>query len=110
MSVKPCEKSNIKLLLPTLYSNPNCPKLVLLFFPTASTPSELLPNQVFIRTHQNRLSQSLTIDPIQWANASKKSHRFWSHFYNLTTYLIDRKDRNNFEKINLSELNFHSFL
>ena len=54
----------------------------------------LLPNQVFIRTHQNRLSQSLTFDPIQWANSSNKRQKFWAHFYNLTTYLIDRKDRN----------------
>jgi hypothetical protein len=62
----------------------------------------LLPNQVFIRTHQNRLSQSLTFDPIQWVNFSNKRQKFWSHFYNLTTYLIDRKDRNVFQKINLN--------
>ena len=62
----------------------------------------LLPNQVFIRTHQNRLSQSLTFDPIQWANSSNKRQKFWSHFYNLTTYLIDRKDRNAFQNINLN--------
>ena len=62
----------------------------------------LLPNQVFIRTHQNRLSQSLTFDPIQWANSSNKRQKFWAHFYNLTTYLIDRKDRNAFQNINLN--------
>src|SRR5690606_17293043 len=27
----------------------------------------LLPNQVFIKTHQNRLSQTLTINPQKWS-------------------------------------------
>ena len=62
----------------------------------------MLPNQVFIRTHQNRLSQSLTLDAINWINSSTKSRRFLSHFYNLTTYVIDRKERNNFDRINLN--------
>ena len=66
----------------------------------------LLPNQVYIRTHQNKLSQSLTLNPIQWANSSNASKRFWSHFYNQTTFLIDRKDKNNSETINLNP--FHS--
>ncbi len=59
----------------------------------------LLPNQVFIKTHQNRLSQTLTINPQQWSVSQKKAENFWSHFYNQTTYLIDRKikrDGNNF--------------
>lgn len=59
----------------------------------------LLPNQVFIKTHQNRLSQTLTINPQQWSVSEKKTEHFWSHFYNQTSYLIDRKikrDGNNF--------------
>ncbi|MFK7783444.1 hypothetical protein [Psychroserpens sp.] len=52
----------------------------------------LLPNQVFVGTHQNRLSQTLTINPQQWATSENKSKKFWSHFYNQTSYLIDRKD------------------
>ncbi len=52
----------------------------------------LLPNQVFVRTHQNRLSQTLTINPQQWSTSDQKSKKFWSHFYNQTSYLIDRKD------------------
>lgn len=51
----------------------------------------LLPNQVFIKTHQNRLSQTLTLNPTNWVNSEKKSAKFWSHFYNQTSYLIDRK-------------------
>ena len=62
----------------------------------------LLPNQVYIRTHQNRLSQSLTIDPIQWSGSSNKAKRFWSHFYNQTTFLIDRKQQNDGQNINLN--------
>jgi len=52
----------------------------------------LLPNQVFVRTHQNRLSQTLTINPQQWSNSENNTKKFWSHFYNQTSYLIDRKD------------------
>ncbi|WP_290698849.1 hypothetical protein [Lacinutrix sp.] len=51
----------------------------------------LLPNQVFIKTHQNRLSQALTLNPGNWINSENKSKKFWSHFYNQTSYLIDRK-------------------
>ena len=66
----------------------------------------LLPNQVYIRTHQNKLSQSLTLNPIQWANSTQASKRFWSHFYNQTSFLIDRKDKNNSASIRLNP--FHS--
>ena len=66
----------------------------------------LLPNQVYIRTHQNKLSQSLVLNPIQWANSPLASKKFWSHFYNQTTFLIDRKDKNRSEKIRLNP--FHS--
>ena len=54
----------------------------------------LLPNQLYIRTHQNRLSQTLTFDPIQWSGSKNKTKSFWAHFYNQTTFLIDRKQRN----------------
>ncbi len=59
----------------------------------------LLPNRVFIKTHQNRLSQTLTINPQQFNISENKARKFWSHFYNQTSYLIDRKikrDGNNF--------------
>ena len=36
----------------------------------------LLPNQVYIRTHQNKLSQSITLNPIQWANSLKSIKKF----------------------------------
>ena len=60
----------------------------------------LLPNQVFVKTHQNRLSQTLTINFQQWEVEESKSKQFWAHFYTQTSYLIDRKIRregNNFD-------------
>ena len=62
----------------------------------------LLPNQVFIKTHQNRLSQTLTINPQQWSNEEGKGKKFWSHFYNQTAYLIDRKIKRNGNNFNLN--------
>lgn len=58
-----------------------------------------LPNQVFIGTHQNKFSQSVTLNPNQWQNSSgfKKA---LSYFYNQSSYLIDRKierSANNFD-------------
>lgn len=52
----------------------------------------LLPNRVFIKTHQNRLSQLLTINP-QLVSNNIEDKNFWSHFYNQTSYLIDKKIR-----------------
>lgn len=62
----------------------------------------LLPNRVFIRTHQNRFSQTLTINPAQWRVSEVKSKKFLSHFYNQTSYLIDRKIRRNGSNFNLN--------
>ncbi|GAA4889532.1 hypothetical protein GCM10023311_11990 [Flaviramulus aquimarinus] len=65
----------------------------------------LLPNRVFIKTHQNRLSQTLTINPAQWSVSKRKSKKFWSHFYNQTSYLIDRKLKRNGNSFNLNPFN-----
>lgn len=62
----------------------------------------LLPNRVFIRTHQNRFSQTLTVNPSQWRVSEKKSQKFWSYFYNQTSYLIDRKIRRDGSNFNLN--------
>lgn len=50
----------------------------------------LLPNQVFVRTHQNRLSQQLTLQPGQWSG-QKGIKKILSHFYNQTSYILDKK-------------------
>lgn len=58
-----------------------------------------LPNQVFLRTHQNKFSQSVTLNPGQWQN-STGFKKFLSYFYNQSSFLIDRKierDTNNFD-------------
>jgi hypothetical protein len=61
----------------------------------------LLPNQVFIKTHQNRLSQTLTINPQILSNDSE-NRSFWSHLYNQTSYLIDRKIKREDNNFNLN--------
>ena len=58
-----------------------------------------LPNQIFVKTHQNKFSQSITLNPNQWQN-EKGIKRFLSHFYNQTSYLSERKiarENSNFE-------------
>jgi hypothetical protein len=62
----------------------------------------LLPNQVFVRTHQNRLSQTLTINPQQWSKSKNKTKKFFSHIYNQTSYLIDRKIKREGNNFNLN--------
>lgn len=62
----------------------------------------LLPNQIFIKTHRNRLSQTLTINPQQWATSENKNKEFWSHFYNQASYLIDRKIKREGDNFNLN--------
>ncbi|QDO93465.1 hypothetical protein FNB79_05565 [Formosa sediminum] len=55
----------------------------------------LLPNQVYLKTHQNRFSQTLTLNPQQWVNSDHKSKTILSKFYNQTAYLIDSKTERN---------------
>ncbi len=62
----------------------------------------LLPNRVFVKTHQNRLSQTLTINFQQWSASENKSRKFWSHFYNQSSYLIDRKIKREGAEFNLN--------
>ncbi|HNP32058.1 MAG TPA: hypothetical protein PKN96_02060 [Flavobacterium sp.] len=60
-----------------------------------------LPNQIFIKTHQNKFSQSLTLNPAQWLNAAG-FRKVLSHFYNQTSYLIERKIRRNGDNFDLN--------
>ena len=62
----------------------------------------LLPNQVFIKTHQNKLSQTLTLNLQPWAVVKNKTKKFFSHFYNQTSYLIDRKIRRDTDDFELN--------
>lgn len=60
-----------------------------------------LPNQVFLKTHQNRFSQSLTLNPAQWINSTgiKKT---LSYFYNQTSFMIERKIRRHNDNFDLN--------
>jgi hypothetical protein len=60
-----------------------------------------LPNQIFIKTHQNKFSQSLTLNPNQWQNETGFK-KILSYFYNQTSYLIDRKIENNGDNFDLN--------
>ena len=60
-----------------------------------------LPNQIFIKTHQNKFSQALNFNPAQWQNASGLK-KFISHFYNQTAFTIDRKIARNSDNFNLN--------
>jgi hypothetical protein len=62
----------------------------------------LLPNQVFVRTHQNRFSQTLTFNAQQWNVSENKSKKFWSHFYNQASFLVDNKLRREGNSFNLN--------
>jgi hypothetical protein len=62
----------------------------------------LLPNQVFIKTHQNRLSQTLTINPQQWSGNINGFKNTLSHFYNQTSYIVDRKNKRQGNSMNLN--------
>jgi len=58
-----------------------------------------LPNRVYIKTHQNKFSQSITLNPNQWQNEDDFRKKL-SHFYNQTSFIIDRKiksEGNNFD-------------
>ena len=60
-----------------------------------------LPNQIFVKTHQNKFSQSLTLNPIQWQNATGL-RKFLSRFYNQTSFLIERKIKRNGDNFDLN--------
>lgn len=62
----------------------------------------LLPNQVFEKTHQNRLSQTLSINFQQWSTSENGFKKVLSHFYNQTSYLIDRKQKREGKSFNLN--------
>ncbi len=62
----------------------------------------LLPNQVFVRTHQNRLSQTLTLNPNNWITDTSKIQKFLSSYHNQTSFLIDRKLKRNGTNFNLN--------
>jgi len=53
-----------------------------------------LPNQVFIRTHQNKFSNAITLNPLKWQN-EQGFKKTLSYFYNQTAVLISKKIKRN---------------
>ncbi len=60
-----------------------------------------LPNQTYVKTHQNRVSQSLTINPMSWQN-EKGLKKALSYFYNKSSYVIERKIERNGSNFDLN--------
>lgn len=61
----------------------------------------LLPNQVFIKIRQNKFSQILTLNPQSWSGKGGFK-KFLSHFYNQTSYIIDRKVKRRGDGFNIN--------
>ncbi|RMB58033.1 hypothetical protein EAX61_10465 [Dokdonia sinensis] len=64
----------------------------------------LLPNQIFVKTHQNRLSQQLTLNPQQWSG-QKGLKKFLSLFYNQTSYILDKRTLRDGESFSINPFN-----
>jgi hypothetical protein len=60
-----------------------------------------LPNQIFLKTHQNKFSQSLILNWSQWQN-STGFRKFLSHFYNQSSFLIERKIQRNGDNFDIN--------
>jgi len=60
-----------------------------------------LPNQTFVKTHQNKFSQSVNINPAKWINKTGFLKTL-SHFYNQTAFTIDRKIQQNQDNFDLN--------
>lgn len=61
----------------------------------------LLPNQIFTPIHQNKFSQTITLNPISWSS-EEGFKKVLSKFYNQTSYLIDRMVVREGEKFDLN--------
>lgn len=60
-----------------------------------------LPNQIFVKTHQNKFSESITLNPSKWNN-KKGLKKLFSHFYNQAAFSLDRKMERNSDNFNLN--------
>ncbi|MFH6997522.1 hypothetical protein ACHRVZ_06295 [Flavobacterium sp. FlaQc-57] len=60
-----------------------------------------LPNQIYIKTNQNKFSQSVALNPLQWQNGTG-FRKFISYFYNQTSFIMDRKVKSKGERLELN--------
>lgn len=63
-----------------------------------------LPNQIYIKTNQNKFSQSVALNPMQWQN-EKGFKKLLSYFYNQTSFIMDRKVKSQGERLELNPFN-----
>ena len=61
-----------------------------------------LPNQIYLKTYQNKFSQSLVINFHKWKNSNRKFKKFLSHFSNQSQYMIDKKTNQSIESFNFN--------
>jgi len=61
----------------------------------------LLPNQVFLKIRENKFSQILTLNPQNWSN-KEGFKKVLSHFYNQTSYVLDRKVKRKKDGFNIN--------
>ena len=61
----------------------------------------LLPNQIFLKVRENKFSQILTLNPQSWSSR-QGFQKVLSHFYNQTSYIIDRKIKRLNDAFNLN--------
>lgn len=61
----------------------------------------LLPNQLFLKIRQNKFSQILTLNPLKWSN-KEGFKKVLSHFYNQTSYVLDRKVKRKNDGFNIN--------
>lgn len=60
-----------------------------------------LPNQTYIKTNQNRFSQSFIINPIIWQNEASYK-KLASYFYLQSTFVMEQKVKNDGEHLDLN--------
>lgn len=60
-----------------------------------------LPNQIYVKTNQNLFASSLVLNPSQWQNAVEFK-KLLSHFYNQSSFQVDRKVKRNHGNFDLN--------
>ncbi len=60
-----------------------------------------LPNRIYIKTNQNKFSQSVILNLLQWQN-EKGLKKMLSYFYNQTSFIMDRKIRSEGDRLELN--------
>jgi hypothetical protein len=74
------------------------------FIDLATYTRIFLPNQVYLKTNQNKFSQSFIINPNIWQN-STSFKKILSYFYLQSSFIIDRKIKNEEDHFDLNPFN-----